>query len=61
METKRDTIPKKLKKKSQKNYIKTLDEKEQLAFKIAKSHLGSSFHLKKSVGYQQYAKQKIQQ
>ena len=43
--------------KTTKTYLKELDEKERLAFKIAKSHLGSSFHLEKSNGYQQYKKE----
>ena len=45
--------------KTTKTYLKELDEKERLAFKIAKSHLGSSFHLEKSNGYQQYKKESI--
>jgi hypothetical protein len=32
-------------------YIKSLDEKELQAYHIAKSHLGSSFSLEKSVGF----------
>jgi hypothetical protein len=32
-------------------YIKSLDEKELQAYHIAKSHLGSSFNLEKSVGF----------
>ena len=40
-----------------KSYLQSLDEKEKLAFEIAKSHLGSSFHLEKSNGYQQYKKE----
>ena len=42
--------------KTVKNYVKQLDEKEKKAFQIAKEHLGSSFHVKKSVGYQNYTK-----
>jgi hypothetical protein len=32
-------------------YLKTLNEKELMAYEIAKEHLGSSFELIKSVGY----------
>ena len=32
-------------------YLKTLDEKEKQAYEIAKSHLGNTFHLKKSNGF----------
>ena len=32
-------------------YLKSLDEKELKSYKIAKSHLGSSFELKKSIGF----------
>jgi hypothetical protein len=32
-------------------YLKTLDEKERMAYEIAKDHLNSSFELEKSVGY----------
>ena len=30
-----------------KEYITSMDEKEQIAYKIAKEHLGSSFNLEK--------------
>jgi len=32
-------------------YLKTLTEKEFMAYKIAKDHLGSSFELEKSNGF----------
>jgi hypothetical protein len=32
-------------------YLNTLDEKEILAYNIAKEHLGMSFQLEKSIGY----------
>ena len=35
-------------------YIKTLSEKELRAYMIAKTHLGSSFDLSKSVGFVQW-------
>lgn len=35
----------------EKDYLKTLDEKEKQAYGIAKSHLGNTFHLKKSNGF----------
>jgi len=37
-------------------YIKSLDDKEQLAIKIAQDHLQSSFHMEKSNGYSNYLK-----
>ena len=41
-------------------YINTLNEKEKKALEIAKKHLGSSFDLKKSIGYIKFEK-KIQE
>jgi hypothetical protein len=35
----------------QKQYIESLSEKELQAFCIAKSHLGTSFSLEKSLGF----------
>jgi hypothetical protein len=43
-----------------KEYILTLSEKEYKAYKIAESHLGSSFDILKSNGYLKWLKQKIQ-
>ena len=43
-------------KKLLKIYIEQLSEKEQVAFKIAKEHLGSSFNLEKSIGFQKWLK-----
>jgi len=37
-------------------YIETLSEKEFKSYTIAKSHLGSSFSLEKSVGYLKWKK-----
>lgn len=37
-------------------YIETLSEKELKSYTIAKSHLGSSFSLEKSVGYLKWKK-----
>lgn len=37
-------------------YINTLNDKEKTALEIAKKHLGSSFDLKKSIGYINYEK-----
>lgn len=37
-------------------YIETLSEKEFKSYIIAKSHLGSSFSLEKSVGYLKWKK-----
>jgi hypothetical protein len=38
-------------------YIKTLTEKEYKSYQIAKSHLGTSFQIEKSVGFLQWKKQ----
>ena len=38
-------------------YLNTLDEKELLAYNIAKEHLGMSFQLEKSIGYLDWKKQ----
>jgi len=37
-------------------YIESLSEKEMKAYIIAKSHLGSSFSLEKSVGFLKWKK-----
>ncbi len=37
-------------------YVKQLNEKEKMALKIAKEHLGSSFNLEKSIGFIQWKK-----
>jgi hypothetical protein len=34
-----------------KSYIESLTEKEKQAYEIARSHLGSSFSLEKSLGF----------
>jgi len=39
-----------------KEYIKSMDEKEQIAYKIAQEHLDSSFNLEKSIGFQKWLK-----
>lgn len=41
-----------------KEYISTLSEKEYKAYKIAESHLGTSFDLIKSNGYLKWLKKK---
>ena len=41
-----------------KEYLSTLSEKEYKAYKIAESHLGTSFDLVKSNGYLTWLKQK---
>lgn len=43
---------------SLKEYISTLSEKEYKAYKIAESHLGTSFDLIKSNGYLKWLKKK---
>jgi len=37
-------------------YINSLTEIEKKGYEIAKSHLGSSFSLKKSIGFKQWKK-----
>ena len=39
-----------------KRYIESMDEKEQIAYKIAKEHLDTSFNLEKSIGFQKWLK-----
>jgi len=39
-----------------KAYLDSLHEKEKKGYEIAKSHLGLSFQLEKSLGYLQYKK-----
>lgn len=39
-----------------KAYLDSLQEKEKKGYEIAKSHLGMSFQLEKSLGYLQYKK-----
>lgn len=39
-------------------YIKTFDDKTNVAYKIAQEHLQSSFSLKKSIGFQKYKNSK---
>lgn len=39
-----------------KRYIESMDEKEQITYKIAKEHLDSSFNLEKSIGFQKWLK-----
>lgn len=39
-----------------KEYLDSLAEKERKGYEIAKSHLGMSFQLEKSLGYIQYKK-----
>ena len=41
-------------------YLKSLTEKEYKAYEIAKSHLGTSFDLKKSNGYLEWFKKQPQ-
>ena len=41
-------------------YLKSLTEKEYKAYEIAKSHLGTSFDLKKSNGYLDWLKKQPQ-
>jgi hypothetical protein len=37
-------------------YIESMSKKELLAYSIAKSHLGTSFEIEKSVGYLKWKK-----
>ena len=42
----------------QQQYLTQLTEKEKKAYEIAKDHLGSSFNLYKSIGFQKWLKKK---
>jgi hypothetical protein len=42
-------------------YIASMSEKERIAYFIAKEHLGTSFDIQKSIGYQTYVKKYIQE
>ena len=44
--------------KLQQAYLDSLTEKERKGYEIAKSHLGMSFDLEKSIGYLEWKKQK---
>lgn len=46
------------KKDSVLQYLKQLDQKEIIAYKIAMEHLGSSFHITRSNGYQEWVQKK---
>lgn len=39
-------------------YLKTLTDKESLGYQIASSHLGSAFHLEKSIGFIEWLQDK---
>ena len=54
---KRTTKRVRIKTKTQK-YIEQMDEKERQAYEIAQDHLQSSFDMRKSLGYQQWCKEK---
>ena len=43
-------------KELQDKYLKSLSEKDRKGYEIAKSHLGMSFQLEKSLGYLEYKK-----
>jgi hypothetical protein len=43
--------------KLQQAYLDSLTEKERKGYEIAKSHLGMSFDLEKSIGYLEWKKQ----
>jgi len=38
----------------EKEYVDSLSDKERVAHNIAKKHLGSSFSLRKSIGFKQF-------
>lgn len=42
----------------ERQYIDSLDKKERQAYEIAKSHLGSSFHMIKSNGFIEWKKRR---
>ena len=39
-------------------YIASMSDKERIAYLIAKEHLGTSFDIQKSIGYQTFIKRK---
>jgi hypothetical protein len=39
-------------------YISQFGEKEKKAYEIAKDHLGTSFNIKKSIGFKEWKKEK---
>jgi hypothetical protein len=41
-----------------KEYVDGFNTKERIAYEIAKDHLGSSFNLEKSIGFQKWLKKK---
>jgi coenzyme F420-reducing hydrogenase delta subunit len=41
------------------NYLKKFGPKEKKAFAIAKQHLGTSFHILKSTGYNEWKKNTV--
>jgi hypothetical protein len=41
------------------NYIKSMDERDKKAYKIAFNHLGTSFNISKSNGYKEWKKAQI--
>lgn len=43
------------------NYINSLDERNKIAYEIAKDHLGTSFDLEKSIGFLNYKEKKEQE
>jgi hypothetical protein len=42
----------------ERDYLDAMDDKQRQVYEIAKHHLGSSFHLRKSIGFQQYLEKK---
>jgi len=47
-----------IRKKTSKQYIEQMDEKERQAYEIAKEHLESSFDISVSLGFQKWCKDK---
>jgi hypothetical protein len=41
-------------------YLECMNEKERKAYIIAKTHLGDSFQLEKSIGFLDWVKQKLE-
>jgi hypothetical protein len=56
METSAQNTQKQSEQHIMKAYLDSLAEKEKKGYEIAKSHLGMSFQLEKSLGYLQYKK-----
>ena len=44
-----------------KKYVESMDDKERVAYEIAKDHLGTSFDLEKSIGFLKFKEKQEQE